>query len=416
MRTGALLALLMAAFLGSILPGRAQEPRGQQVNLPDGAGKEIVQTTCARCHGLNLITNSSGYTREGWEHLFSSMLTLPRDQAGVTADYLAKNFPVKPDAVKPVIIPGPVTVNFKEWLAPSLGSRPHDPLAARDGSVWWSGQYAMKLGRVDPRTGAIKEFPVGKATPHGLVEDREGNIWYTGINIQVIGKLNPRTGEVTEYPMPIPEARGPHTPIFDQKGMLWFTLQSGHVGRVNPATGEVKISKSPTDNTYPYGIQVNSKGVPWYVDFRGPRVASVDPVTMQITEYPLPNAEARPRRIAITPDDAIWYTDYPRGYIGRFDPATKQVKEWPTPSGPRSQPYGIAAVGNVLWYNESAPRPNTLVRFDSRTEQFQTFTIPAGGVVVRHMMATPTGNLVLAESGINRVALVEVGGSSGRTQ
>ena len=65
-------------------------------------------------------------------------------------------------------------------------------------------------------------------------------------------------------------------------------------------------------------------------------------------------------------------------------------------------------MGNILWYSESAVRPNTLVRFDARTEVFQTWAIPAGGGVVRHMMATKEGNLVLAESGVNRVALVEV--------
>jgi virginiamycin B lyase len=55
-------------------------------------------------------------------------------------------------------------------------------------------------------------------------------------------------------------------------------------------------------------------------------------------------------------------------------------------------------------------RPNTLVRFDTQTEQFQTWTIPSGGGVVRHMMATPNGSLVLALSGVNRVALVEIDG------
>ena len=34
--------------------------------------------------------------------------------------------------------------------------------------------------------------------------------------------------------------------------------------------------------------------------------------------------------------------------------------------------------------------------------------IPAGGGVVRHMMVTRDGNLALAESGINRVALVTI--------
>src|SRR5437667_288585 len=84
-------------------------------------------------------------------------------------------------------------------------------------------------------------------------------------------------------------ARGPHTPIFDQKGTPFFTLQSGHVGRIVPSTGEMKVSATPSANTYPYGIQVNSKGIPWYVDFRGNRVGSVDPISMQIKEFALPN-------------------------------------------------------------------------------------------------------------------------------
>jgi virginiamycin B lyase len=343
------------------------------------------------------------------------MIALPADQKGQILAYLAQHFPVKPNAIRPVVINGPVNMRVREWDVPTLGSRPHDALAARDGSLWWSGQYTMRLGRLDTRTGQMKEFPTGKATPHGLIDDRDGNVWYTGININVIGKLDPKTGQYTEYPMPAPDARGPHTPIFDQKGILWFTLQSGHVGRLDPATGQVRILKTPTDGTYPYGIQVDSKGVPWYVDFRGPRIGRVDPVTLQITEYTLPNADSRPRRIEITPDDAIWYTDYPRGYIGRFDPVTKQTKEWMSPSGKDSQPYGIAAVGHVLYYNESGPRPNTMVRFDTRTEQFQSVIVPSGGIVLRHIMPDANGNVALACSGINKVGLLEIS-SAPRTQ
>jgi virginiamycin B lyase len=263
---------------------------------------------------------------------------------------------------------------------------------------------------LDLKSGDLKEFPLKTADsgPHGLVEDKSGNVWFTGISKNYIGKLDPKTGDVTEYPITHEGARGPHTPIFDQKGTLWFTLQSGMVGRLAPQSGEIKIVATPSTNTYPYGIQVNSKGVPWYVDFRGNRVGSIDPTTMQIREYTLPNADARPRRIAITSDDVIWYTDYARGYLGRLDPATGAVREWPSPGGPKSQPYGIASVGNILWYSESAVRPNTLVRFDPKSEKFQTWTIPSGGGVVRNMMATKDGDLVLACSGVNRVALVDV--------
>jgi virginiamycin B lyase len=57
---------------------------------------------------------------------------------------------------------------------------------------------------------------------------------------------------------------------------------------------------------------------------------------------------------------------------------------------------------------ESAVKPNALVRFDPMTEKFQTWAIPGGGGVVRNMMPNADGNLVMAESGLNMVALATV--------
>jgi len=57
---------------------------------------------------------------------------------------------------------------------------------------------------------------------------------------------------------------------------------------------------------------------------------------------------------------------------------TADRKEWPSPSGPQSQPYGMAVAQDIIWYNEAGVRPNTLVRFDPKTEQFQTWLIPSG--------------------------------------
>jgi virginiamycin B lyase len=41
--------------------------------------------------------------------------------------------------------------------------------------------FSNKLGRVDTKTGQIKEFPVEIAGsgPHGLINDKDGNIWFT---------------------------------------------------------------------------------------------------------------------------------------------------------------------------------------------------------------------------------------------
>jgi virginiamycin B lyase len=104
----------------------------------------------------------------------------------------------------------------------------------------------------------------------------------------------------------------------------------------------------------------------------------------------------------------IWYSDYARGYLGRLDPKTSDVKEWATPGGASSRPYGIAVINGDVWYSESGVTPNTLVRFEPATERFQVWNIPSGGGVVRNVSVTKDGNLAIAESGVNKVALVEI--------
>jgi virginiamycin B lyase len=404
-------ALLISACVGVAGPARGQgRGRGQSLTLPDGPGKETVQTQCTKCHALGLIASSGGFARQGWEDLFGTMVALaPADKAQV-ADYLAKNFPEQPRPA-PVVIPGPVRVSIKEWNVPTLGSRPHDPEPGPDGTIWWTGMFANVLGRFNPNTGEFKEYPAKTPAsgPHGLELDKDGNLWFTANSKGYIGKLDPKTGDILEYKLP-DEVRDPHTPLFAPSGMLFFTAQNAnYVGRLNPKTGEIKVVKTPTERANPYGMVMSSTGVPFVCDFGTNKIIQIDPDTLAIKEYPLPNADSRPRRIAISPDDIIWYADYSRGFLGRLDSKTSKVSEWPSPSGPRSQPYGITYLKGAIWYVESAIKPNVLVRFDIKTEKFQSWIIPGGGGVVRNIKATDDGKIVMAESGVNKIALVEVG-------
>ena len=387
-------------------------PAYGQVELPEGRGKTAVQIFCLPCHDIRAITRS-GNSETGWRNTLSMMNNLgsrlPGEEIEEVAKYLAANYPER-SGPKAVLIPGEVNVSITEWPVPTPGSRPHDPLAAADGSLWYTGQFADVLGRLDPKTGTFKEYPLTpRSGPHGLTADKDGNIWVTENFRGHIGRLNPKTGEVKEYPMPDPAARDPHTPIFDRKGILWFTVQVANmVGRLDPNTGEIRLMVSPTPRSRPYGIVVNSQGIPFFVEFGSNKIARIDPDTMKITEYLLPHNDSRPRRIAITKDDVLWYSDYSRGFIGQFDPATGKASEWASPGGPKSQPYAIRVVNGIVWYSESGVEPNTLVRFDPKTEKFQTWPIPSGGGVVRNMDVTGDGDLVLACSGVNRIALVRI--------
>ena len=305
---------------------------------------------------------------------------------------------------------GELKVTIKEWDVPTKGAHPHDPAVGGDGALWFTEQMQNKIGRVDPKTGTFKEYAlkIEDSGPHGLVADASGNIWFTGNAKGYIGKLDPHTGAVTEYKMPDGKAEDPHTAVFDANGIMWFTVQVGNfVGRLDPHTGKVDLKTPPTPNSHPYGIAVNSKGVPFFCEFATNKMASIDQHSMQITEYKLPEG-ARPRRMAIDANDQVYFTDYNGGNLGRLDSTTGAVKMWPSPGGPGSAPYGIAITPDgLVWYSESGVKPNTLIQFNPKSEQFARTSIPSGGGTVRNMAATSDGRIYLACSGVNKVAVVE---------
>ena len=393
----------LAALLGSGFPAAAQQ---RPASLPDGEGRALVEDVCTRCHGVNQITGSAGYdTPQGWQDVFATMIKLPDAQATRVAEYLAAHFPDRADR-RPVLVPGDETIKITEWIVPTLGQRSRDPAEAPDGSIWWTGMWASLAGRLDPATGEMEEFLLPEtARPHTIVPDEAGNIWYTGNSNATVGKLDPRTGEITEYKT---EARDPHSGVFHPNGMLYFTAQqAGMLGRLNPETGEVtEISSEPR----PYGIKVDSKGTVW-VAFNGTnKIGALDPETMQVRYYEVPNERSRIRRLDITSDDMIWYGNSTMGRIGRLNPETGEIKEWPSPSGADSHPYAFAVVDDVLWYNEAGMRPDALVRFDPKTEQFQSWALPSGVGIVRNMWVTREGNLLIHQSSTNRVGMVEISG------
>jgi len=81
-----------AALAAMVAPVLAQ-------NLPDGNGKDVVERICSGCHDLSPITDA-GFSRQDWETVVKSMIdmgaTISPEQAAVITNYLAANFPVKP--------------------------------------------------------------------------------------------------------------------------------------------------------------------------------------------------------------------------------------------------------------------------------------------------------------------------------
>lgn len=408
-------SLLMAAALAALFPVAAQAQPRSVAPLPTGEGRESVEAVCTACHNTNQITRGSGYSQADWKYLIGTMVDLSdsAEQQSEITGYLAAHFPPN-DKRAPKLVPGPVKISFREWVVPTLGQRSRDPIQAADGTIWWAGQFANLIGRLDPATGEMKEYPLPDgAYPHSVTLDAAGNVWYTGNKNGTVGKFDPKTETITEYKMPDPAARDPHTAIFDDRGILWFTLQhSNMVGRLDPESGVIKLVTMTTPDSRPYGIKIDAAGTPWIACNGSNCLVRVDPETMALTEIRLPIPETTVRRLDIAPDGTIWYVNSSQGKLGRYDPKSGAIREWDSPSGKASHPYAIAIVDGVIWYNESRRRPDALVRFDPVTEAFQSWAIPSGDVyagIIRHMRATREGNLIIHQSSTNRIIEVRIG-------
>ncbi len=406
-------AAVALGFVGAL--GSQNSVHGN--GLPEGPGKASVETFCTGCHNTNQITRSSGYTANDWNALTSTMIDLsgnPDEQNGILA-YLATHFPPNTKRAA-VIVPGDRKISFREWVVPTLGQRSRDPIKAADGTIWWAGQWGNLIGKIDPATGEMTEYPLPEnAMPHSVTLDAAGNVWYTGNKNGSIGKFNPKTEQITVYPMPDPAARDPHTAVFDAEGILWFTAQhSNMIGRLDPATGDVKLVTVNTADARPYGIKIDANGTPWVACNGSNCLIKVDPASMELTEVRLPIPETKVRRLDIAGDGMIWYVNSSQGRLGRYDLKSGDIKEWDSPSGKKSHPYAIAVINGIVWYNESGRRPDALVRFDPATETFQSWPIPSGGFyagIIRHMRATKEGNLIIHQSSTNRIIEVDLSGT-----
>src|ERR687891_1307444 len=106
------IASLTAGALCAFAPVAAQA-QSQASELPEGGGKELVEAVCTACHQTNQITRSSGYTREDWQELTSTMVDLsgsPDDRTAIL-DYLATHFP--PNGKRaPKLMPGDAEIAF----------------------------------------------------------------------------------------------------------------------------------------------------------------------------------------------------------------------------------------------------------------------------------------------------------------
>jgi virginiamycin B lyase len=142
----------------------------------------------------------------------------------------------------------------REYAVPA-GTHPHDVAPARDGGVWYTAQHSGALGYLDPASGRTRHISLGQGSaPHGVIVGPDGAPWITDGGLNAIVRVDPGTSAVRVFRLPARSGYANlNTAVFDRRGVLWFTGQSGVYGRLHPRTGALKVFRAPR-GPGPYGI------------------------------------------------------------------------------------------------------------------------------------------------------------------
>ena len=280
---------------------------------------------------------------------------------------------------------------------------PHDVAPAADGTVWYSGQRGGFLGHFDPKTGKNEEIPLGHgAAPHGVIVGPDGAPWITEGGQNAIARVDPVSHAVKLFPLPKEFGYANlNTGAFDNKGVYWFTGQSGVHGRVDPATGRVDTWRSPRPGSY--GITSTPAGDVWFASLAGDYIGKIDKDTGAVAMVDPPRKGSGPRRIWSDSHGMLWVSFWNTGGVGRYDPAAKAWKVYAMPKNSAGTYAVYVDEKDRVWATDWGA--NSIQRLDPATETFTTFPSDKRGASIRQMLGRP-GELWGGESGTDRLVVV----------
>lgn len=270
----------------------------------------------------------------------------------------------------------PHTQTFKQITPPHGRSGIMGVLVAPDDTIWFAEQYANYIGHYFPTSEQFHIYPLPTVTtpnpsnpgqtltlpsaPNDLVRDAQGNIWFTELNADSIGRLDPVTGNVQQYPLSPKKSvqtLDPYGITIDPKGMIWFTeATNDHVGRLDPDTGTIHFFTMPGPNVPLMEIASDTHGILWITAFSSSMILSLNPGTDIFHPYYMPTSNGNGDGfygLTITPDGEIWIAASSQNAIVRLDVAANRFTYYAIPTA-GSLPLGIVMGSNhTLWFTES---------------------------------------------------------------
>jgi virginiamycin B lyase len=411
------------------------------ISMPGNLKQKDLLLNCTTCHTIERIVTShfsaqdfagvmqvmAGFANQASDLEPQRKLKIPQSIAAswgggkmTLADFMASinesatgklRYPLK-------TLPRPTgrgtDVIYTVYALPRPSIQPHDVVVDRLGRVWFSEFGDDYLGRLDPVSGKVKEYPIPMVRPKeptgslDLEFDERGNLWVARMNQGGIAEFNYKTHEfkvyevvkpyltvTTQQPMVAPEH-------WEVDGKVWMSAESiPGLYRVDIRTGEWQVFKPYGDmkggggGEYAfgrphsvYGVYSDKHNNAFFCDFSGENIGEIDARTGKITLFPTPTPHSRPRRGQMDDHGRLWFAEWRANKLGEFDTRTHQFKEWPVPV-PYFAPYQVVRDKHGdLWAGGMSS--DRIVRLNPKTGKATVYLLP-GSTNIRHMFVDDSG-------------------------
>jgi streptogramin lyase len=385
------------------------------MSLPGTAEQKRPLMECMSCHTLQRIVRST-FTAEQFVPVLERMARYANNtiQARVQmrvapvkinnavvaklAAYLAtinlSNGPVWNYELKTLPRPkGRATrVVITEYDLPRQTIAPHDVRTDRDGHVWYSDFVENFLGEVDPKSGALREYPIPVLKPGSptgsldLEPDADGNFWLAMMFQAGLARFDMKTRTFRIFPvdgaadddamqqsMVMPRCD-------DVDGKVWTNDVARHaILRLDLKTAKYQhidpFKFLPQGRQHaPYGMAADAKNNLYFMDFGDQDIGRVDAESGAATIFPTPTPNSRPRRTMLDAQGRLWFAEFAADKLAMFDAKAETFKEWGVPT-PYTYPYDVFSDKHgELW--SAGMASDRVLRFDPQSGRSVEYLLP----------------------------------------
>ena len=279
-------------------------------------------------------------------------------------------------------------VMITEYDLPKRTRQPHDVVVDSDGIVWYASFGEPVLGKLDPKTGKITEYPIPVLKPghiNGNLDlelDEDQNLWMAMTFQAGVAKFDRKTEEFKIYKLP-PEMDGDYRELtfvaanhHKVDGKVWIN-DSGTwtILRLDLATGKFETFEPfPQPRPNIYEVTSDALNNAYFTVMGRQDIGKIDAKSGAISIHPLLTQRSAPRRGSLDSQGRFWFGENRANKIGMFATKTQEVQEWDVPV-PFYLPYDVTADKNgEAW--AVTEFSDTVLRFDPRTGQFTSYLMP----------------------------------------